>query len=339
MIVKLTFTDVTKQFVSDKVHVLRVALAHKVKPDSFLTWLEAEKGERNVVVTYNRDGAAKPPKSSNTGDSTTGTATTQRASKSHVDLVRDQLKSSALITLAKGSVGKTLDDLKTDIELSAIIVRQADGTFVVKTVVEDSEAVDAVYAGYYRANAEQVESAAKQKKIEELLANPEDLAVADIRKQLGNDIGDKAAEAAIQAKAFRDDLKTTPPELKHYVSLLKAADFVAKAHSGKSSDSHYEKALEELEQVLGRDPSLGVYLDRPFSPDIDPNQEDAPRPINSKSHYAKAGGATITKQDMLRQTLRQELDDLRGVSDADAKAADAVIASGMALLNKYVTRG
>jgi hypothetical protein len=333
MIVKLTFTDVTKQFVSDKVHVLRVALAHSVKPDGFVKWLHDEHGERKIVETYNRDGSKKPPKPETAGNSTTNA--THSPSKVDLDLVRAQLKSSALITLDKGSIGNALDDLKTDIELSAIVVRQADGTFVVKTVVEDSEAVDAVYAGYYKENAEQIKSAVTRQKIEEMLEQADDITISDIRKKLGDEIADKIKSAWETDRQFNIDMSATPAALQEYVKKLRKADWLHNMHGESAAESAYQAALDELEQTLEADPSLRQYLDRDWSDDISSDKESVPRLNNSKSMERKGNGPQIISKDQsLREALRAELDNLRGANVTDACTETARLASAMQLANK-----
>lgn len=249
MIVKLTFTDATKQFVSDKVLVLRVALAHKVTPDGFLKWLDDEHGEREIVETYNRDGSKKQPNAETETAGKSTIETPQRPSKAVLDLVREQLKSSALITLGKGSVGNTLDDLQTDVELSAIVVLQADGIFVVKTVVEDSEAVDAVYTGYYKENAEQIKSAATRQKIEEMLEQADDITISDIRKKLGDEIADKIKGAWETDRQFNKDMSETPAALQEYVKKLREADWWRNTYGESAAESTYQAALDELEQT------------------------------------------------------------------------------------------
>lgn len=333
MIAKLVFGD-ERRYASYIVHVIRAALGQSVKPEDFRAWLTKEGGLKAITVKYDRNGKVKPPKiqPAKTEDSAT---TSKDTSNAHARLAREHLKSSSLVTLDQGSIGSALDDLKTDTELSAIVVRQADGTFVVKAVIEDEDALDAVYAGYYKTNAEQLEMTATTQKIAEVLTQSGAVSVGEIRKQLGDEIANKAANAAKQVEQYREHIKAIPPEFDSYLDLLKRADFAAGARSTEGYDSGYEKALEELAQRLEENPSLQAHLDRPFSTDISPDPESVPRPKGSKSMHAKGGFATYGKQDAIREVLEQAIEDLRVVGHRHTEgAAEQRMKSMQPLLDK-----
>ncbi|AQG97611.1 hypothetical protein A9R05_01245 [Burkholderia sp. KK1] len=315
--------------------VLQVALAKKVEPDAFLAWLEAEHGERKIVETYKRDGSKKQPKTETADNSTTETS--QRPSKADLDLVRARLKSSALVTLADGSIGNALDELKTDVELSAIVVRQADGRFVVKAVVEDSEAVDAVYKGYYRENAEQVKSAVIRQKIEEMLKQAEDITISDIRKKLGDEIADEIKGAWETDRQFNKDISETPAALQEYIAKLSNADRLRNLTGEHAAESPYQDALDELERTMEVDPSLEQYLDRPWGDDILPDYDSVPRLENSKSAARVGDGPRpLSKQDSLRNALHAKLESMRGADHHVACTATAAsLARAMELVNKH----
>ncbi|WP_254217494.1 hypothetical protein [Burkholderia multivorans] len=201
--------------------------------------------------------------------------------------------------------------------------------------VASNEAIETAQTDNLCTDTKQINAADLQAKIVEMLDDPDDITISKIRNALGNEIADRAADAVSQARQMREDANTVPSELQHYVSLLKTADFVANTNGDKSHDWRYEKALEELEQVLEADPSLAAYLDRPFDPEISPNQEDVPRLISSKSQFAKGSGTMVTSQEAVRRALRHELESLCALNGSDVKAAAIMLAHGTRSVKMY----
>lgn len=153
--VKLVFGD-DRRYASYIAHVIQVALGQAVDPKNFKSWLAREGGLKSITVKYDRNGKIKSQK-------TNGAATSGDTINVQVHRAREHLKALNLVTFSKQDIGSALDDLKTGTELSAIVMRCADGSFVVKAIVDDDVALNAVYSGYYKANTEQFEtdSAAK----------------------------------------------------------------------------------------------------------------------------------------------------------------------------------
>lgn len=313
MIVRLTFTDATKQYVSDKVHVLSVALAKETKPEDFLTWLERESGERKIVETYKRDGSRKHEGAGDEDQEENPDGSyRERNRNEQIQRARQQLSNSVVFKLDAATASQALPKLKIDTECAAIIARQADGSIVIKAVVEDRDIAEDVYAGYYRINSHEIDSAIQQQKITEMLESSDDLSLTDIRRKLGDEIADKAAEAAGKASECNREMTDTPESLKKYVELLKSGDLVYGTSGALSYASFYERAIEELEQVLEDDHSLQGYLDRPFDRTVNLCPENMPRPIGSKSKHAKSS-ILVTKQSALRDVLENELTILFGI--------------------------
>ncbi|MBU9194437.1 hypothetical protein KTD33_07790 [Burkholderia gladioli] len=312
MIVRLTFTDATKQYVSDKVHVLSVALAKQIKPETFLAWIEDERGERKIIETYKRDGSRKQEGVDDEDrEQNSDGSYRERNRNEQIQRARQQLANSAVLKVDVATVSQALPKLEIDTECAAIIVRQVDGSIAIKAVVVDHDIADDVYAGYYRANSHEIDAAVQQRKIEEMLENTENLTLTDIRRELGDEIADKAAEAASGASAFNREMAVTPEGLKKYLKLLKKADLVYGTSGAVSYTSFYESALEELEQVLEGNQSLQACLDRPFDGTVNLCPENMPRPIGSKSKHAKIS-TLVTKQSALREILKSELAVLSG---------------------------
>ncbi|WP_186224490.1 hypothetical protein [Burkholderia gladioli] len=303
-IVRLTFTDATKQYVSDKVHVLSVALAKQIKPENFLVWLEIERGERKIVETYKRDGSRKQI-TSNDDDQDVIADDMYRECNRNMQAQRARQHSVAFVIDAT-TASQVLPKLQIDTECAAIVVRETDGSLVIKAVVANRDVAEDVYAGYYRINSHVIDSAIQQRQIAEMLESTDDLSIADIRKKLGNDIANKAVKAARQVSEFNREMTDTPEILKKYVELLKSGDLVYGTSGSLSYSSFYERAIEELEQVLEDDQSLQRYLDRPFDRTVSACPEAMPRPIGSKSKHAKSS-PLMTKQSALRDVLKNEI--------------------------------
>ncbi|WP_343669123.1 hypothetical protein [Paraburkholderia heleia] len=319
MIVRLTFTDATKQYVSDKVHVLSVALAKKIKPEDFLTWLENEKGERKIVETYKRDGSLKQePTNEDNHDVSTDDLYRERNRNTQAQRARQH---SVAFTIHATTTSQVPPQLQIDTECAAIIVRQADGSIIVKAVAADRDIAEEVYASYYRANSDDIDSAVQKQKIVEILEKPECLTVTEIRKELGDDIANKVAKAANNISEYNQEILNIPNGLKKYISLLKKGDLVFGTTGAVSYASYYERAIEELEQEIGDDPTFSRYLDRPFDRTVTLCPENMPRPIGSKSRYAK-NSVVATRQSAIRSALEYELENLRGVRKIEAGADD-----------------
>ncbi|NIF55557.1 hypothetical protein [Burkholderia sp. Ax-1724] len=299
-IVRLTFTDATKQYVSDKVHVLSVALAKQIEPENFLVWLENERGERKIVETYRRDGSCKQNPTNN-DDQDVIADDLYREHNRNMQAQRAR-QHSVVFVIDAATASQVLPKLQIDTECAAIIARQTDGSFVIKAVVADRDIAEDVYVGYYRINSHVIDSAVKQRQIAEILESTDDLSVADIRKKLGDEIANKAVEAARQVSEFNREMSRVPDALRRYVELLKKAD-VAFAANGDAS--HYEGAMEELEQVLEDDQSLQGRIDRPFDRTANLCPDNMPRHIGSKSRHAM-NTLTTTKQNALRRALEIE---------------------------------
>ena len=313
MIVRLTFKEATKQYVSDKVHVFSVALAKQIKPENFLAWLEKERGERKIVETYKRDGSRKQEDTNDENqDVNPDSLYRERNRNEQIQRARQQLTNAVVFKVDASTVSQALPKLQIDTECAAIIVRQADGSIVIKAVVADHDIAEDVYAGYYRANSDEIDVAIQQKKITEMLENSDDLTLTDIRKELGDEIADKAAKAADGVREFNREMTNTPNSLKKYVDLLKKADLVYETSGAVSYASFYERAIEELEQVLEDDQSLQGHLDRPLDRTVNLCPENMPRPVGSKSKHAKSSNL-VTKQGALRDFLKSELAILRGI--------------------------
>lgn len=313
MIVRLTFTDATKQYISDKVHVLSVALAKQVKPENFLVWLENERGERKIVETYKRDGSRKQEDDCDDDQEEKPNGShRERNRNEQIQRAREQLSNSFVFKIDAATTSQALPEFRIDTECAAIVVRHTDGSIVIKAVVADQGIAENVYAGYYRANSHEIDAAIQQMKISEMLENSDSLSLTDIRKELGDEIADKAAEATSQASEFNREMANTPESLKKYVELLKKADLVYGTSGALSFASFYERAIEELEQVLEDDPSLQGYLDRSFDRTVTLCPENMPRLIGSKSKHANSV-PLATKQSALRDTLKSELAILRGM--------------------------
>ncbi|WP_186106624.1 hypothetical protein [Burkholderia gladioli] len=313
MIVRLTFTDATKQYVSDKVHVLSVALAKQIKPENFLTWLEDERGERKIIENYKRDGSHKQKDIADEDrEENPDGSYRERNRNEQIQRARQQLANSVVFKVDAATVSQALPNLKVDTECAAIIAYQVDGSIAIKAVVADHDIAEDVYAGYYRVNSHEIDAAVQQKKIEEMLENTDNLSLTDIRRELGDKIADKAADAVSGASEFNREMATTSESLKKYIELLKKADLVYGTSGAASYTSFYESALEELEQVLVDDQSLQACLDRPFDRTVNLCAENMPRPIGSKSKHAKSS-LLATKQSALRDVLESELAVLSGI--------------------------
>jgi hypothetical protein len=339
MIVKLTFTDVTKQFVSDKVHVLRVALAHDVKPDGFLQWLEDEKGERKIVVTYNRDGSLKSTGSSGSRK-TSGTTQTDNTHErsAQIERARKQLAPVEVLSIDPTTVTQKLAAPETYSECAAIILHRHDGSIVIKALVQDSVASEEIYSAYFRANTDEIERSEICETIEKLLESDDDLNIGKIRKELGDEIADRINASWATDKQWNADVSETPAALQEYVSKLTTADRLRNVDGERAAESAYQGALEELEQTLDADPSLRQYLDRDWSDDISPDKESVPRLNNSKSMERKGTGPQIISKDQsLREALRAELDNLRGAHVTDTHRETARLANAMQLANRRRT--
>ncbi|WP_334000433.1 hypothetical protein [Burkholderia gladioli] len=313
MIVRLTFTDATKQYVSDKVHVLSVALAKQIKPQTFLAWLEDERGERKIIETYKRDGSRKQEGAADEDrEENPDGSYRERNRNEQIQRARQQLENSTVLKVDAATASQALSKLEIDTECAAIILRQVDGSIAIKAVVVDHNIADDVYVGYYRANSHEIDAAFQQRKIEEMLKNTDNLSLTEIRRELGDKIADKAAEATSGASEFNRKMATSAESLKKYLELLKKADLVHGTSGAVSYTSFYESALEELEQMLEDDQSLQACLDRPFDRTVNLCPENMPRPIGSKSKHAKIS-TLATKQSALRDVLKSELAVLSGI--------------------------
>ena len=62
-------------------------------------------------------------------------------------------------------------------------------------------------------------------------------------------------------KAFGDDIRKTPDDLKSYLLLLRKADAIAQ-RAEEQAEAAYERALENLAEALGVDAGLSAWLER-----------------------------------------------------------------------------
>lgn len=155
----------------------------------------------------------------------------------------------------------------------------------------------------------------------EILEKAECLTVTEIRKELGDDIANKVAKAANNISEYNQEISNIPNGLKNYIALLKKGDLVFGTTGAVSYASYYERAIGELEQEIGDDPTFSRHLDRPFDRTVTLCSENMPRPIGSKSGYAK-NSVVATRQSAIRSALEYELENLRGVRKIEAGADD-----------------
>jgi hypothetical protein len=169
------------------------------------------------------------------------------------------------------------------------------------------------------------------------LDRSETISQRDLRTAIGPQAKDEF-NALWQAEIDqRDYFANVPVELHDYEELLKDADFRnnraeampspgkrsklnAQGHNSKQrlaadAERTYEIALETLNVLLERDPSLRTWLDRPVRWGLahgpTPNAEDVPRLVTSKSIHkqTKSGHSSRSKADIKRSMLKDALSD------------------------------
>lgn len=336
MIVRLTFNDATKQYISDKVHVLSVALAKQIKPENFLAWLEDERGERKIIETYKRDGSRKQEGiAGEDREEHPDGSYRERNRNEQIQRARQQLENSLVFKVDAATVSQAFPKLKIDTECAAIIAYQTDGSITIKAIVADHDIAEDVYAGYYRANSHEIDSAIQHEKISEMLCKSGDIMLTDIRKTLGKEIASKVDEAISNAHEFNQSLIDDSKKFEYYVELLKKSDFVYGTSGATSYAGYGESALEELERVLDSNPSLSACLDRPFDRTLTIAPENMPRLFNSKSRHVKCGTISVDKQSTIRAVLRDELEIMRNATGQDADNEKGIPAGKIGKLKSH----
>lgn len=134
-------------------------------------------------------------------------------------------------------------------------------------------------------------------------------------------------------KQYKKSIIDGRSELATYNQLLKHADAIwtqyertisanKKADTEYAAQSAYERALEHLEELLERDSTIQLYLDRPVSfevgSEIAPAAESVPRYKLSTSHFAVREGFPNKRQIKI-QVIEEALARMRNAGKKPAK--------------------
>jgi len=140
LITKHSLGDDAKR-ASGFVHVIKAAQNQKpsVPPDYFIAWLNNQGGIQAVRTKYNSDGTEKTTTTPSPPDTTAENII--KAKDSILDACMTKIPYGQLPEIAK--LGNEADGL-------AILRQQADGSVVIKLVLNDSKMVDSIYAAHGR---------------------------------------------------------------------------------------------------------------------------------------------------------------------------------------------
>lgn len=129
---------------SAKSHVIQVAESHHIAPDACEKWLEENGGFEALRTTYNPDGTKKE-KGKSVGKSS-GASKIKAGDSQYITKAKAALATSVKATIPAGQ----LDQIDQDAECMAILRQQADGSFAVVAVLNDTKVVEAAYAAHGR---------------------------------------------------------------------------------------------------------------------------------------------------------------------------------------------
>lgn len=301
MIVRLAFGDeLLSTTVSQRARLLRLAASkhENVEPAKFTQWLESKGG---IVAALG----------GNSGSQSNNQRVSPVPFREHVDSGRNALKGKdALVRVDSVHIGEAIRP-QTGTDTLCIVEVQDDGTFAIRAFVQDPDALDTAYAAYYQANAEAIDRTTKYEKITALLNKDSDLTIPEIRASLGKEVADQVKGDWEGWKKYNEEMRQVPAELEEYAKKLHKADRLNGAHEDKS-ESAYQAALDELEQVLEMYPRLALdqYLDRPYDDEVSLDRESMPRLKSSKSPENKGSVHQIDKQESFRSTLTEIRDAL-----------------------------
>jgi tetratricopeptide (TPR) repeat protein len=131
-----------------------------------------------------------------------------------------------------------------------------------------------------------------------------------------------------EQQSIRKDLKEKPEAIKNYENLLRKAQFVhnkaeSKRFKGKGlhyeAEAKYERALEHIQEQIGLDPELLIWLDRNPFDDVSLDPIGIPRVITSKSlDRVRVENITkMSKAEVKIKALQQAIVDLESTKSCD----------------------
>lgn len=140
LIVKLAFGDDAKR-ASGFVHVIKAAKNQKpsITPDDFNQWLTSKGGIQQVRQKFNSDGTEK----------TQSTKSPANIIADYISKAKNSVLNMSLATIPFGQL-PAIAQPGDESECLAILRQLADGSFVVKLVLNDSKMVDPIYAAHGR---------------------------------------------------------------------------------------------------------------------------------------------------------------------------------------------
>lgn len=200
----------------------------------------------------------------------TAPATVSFGQADKANIARELLKDKILCRAAK-VIDDTAQQVQGDTQRIFIGIQQPDGSIVIQAMIPDEQLLQTALVQYASNQADDV--------IQE-------------------------AEQSFQAqKTEYQDIRKTPEDLKGYVEKLSKAD-IKHRRKPDSAEQNYQDALEQLEQVVGKDMSLAAhYLDRKFDASVNLDPENMPRLRNSKSPHNQMPLVKPTKDQVIKRVL------------------------------------
>nr|WP_315259174.1 hypothetical protein [uncultured Duganella sp.] len=140
LIIKYAFGDDAKR-ASGFVHVIKAAenQAPSVHPDDFIAWVTSQGGIQQVRMKFNSDGTEK----------TSTTPSPADATAENISKAKNAILNACVTKIPYGQLPE-ITMLGNEGEGLAILRQQADGSVVIKLVLNDSKMVDTIYAAHGR---------------------------------------------------------------------------------------------------------------------------------------------------------------------------------------------
>lgn len=134
------------QRASAKARVIKTAENLGIEPDAVGKWLEDNGGFEAVRTTLNTDGTKKEDNSQPKSAQAPKAKAKADVEASYIEKAKAALATDVKATIPAGQ----LDQIDQDAECTAILRQQADGSFAVIAVLNDSKLVKAAYAAHGR---------------------------------------------------------------------------------------------------------------------------------------------------------------------------------------------
>lgn len=284
-------------------YVIEVASNKGLTENQASYWFR-EQGIDNIRKTFDREGNEK------NRDGTSSNTSYKRDNKVYGAYARHKLNGySCPLQFDEQVLNQQVPVVTT--EYAAVLLRHPNGAMELKAMASDASTIEQVFASVAQSKGwDQLADKEHEASQLKALLDQDKLTLVDIRKIDGN-LADECKKDWDSIHSMENDLADIPDEFELYRANLKKGD-ACHNRRADSGSKHYARALEELTELIEENPSLTMYLDRPFDPDINPDAELMPRFKNRISNHVDAAGSSpkSKKKDVFRLAIQNRIEKL-----------------------------